>query len=266
METFTVIIETPKGKGHKFDFDPASGFFKLNKVMPAGLVFPFDFGFLPGTAGGDGDPLDVMVVSEIETFTGCAIDCRMIGVIKAEQTERDGKQMRNDRLIAVPVVSQQYGAVDKLSQLPGDILSQIENFFVNYNLQAGKQFEVQQRVGPREAHKVIESARRQDRQTLLIQLLVPVYDSEGKRFPARYYSQLQRKLTDKFGGLTIYSRNPAEGFWKEGKSQTVKEEMLVCEVMAVEADPDFWQKLKLTLVEQFDQEEIVITSCKISRI
>lgn len=121
-------------------------------------------------------------------------------------------------------------------------------------------------MGPRQAQKVIESARQQDRQTLLIQLLVPLYDGEGKRYPARYYSQLQRKLTDKFGGLTIYSRNPAEGFWKEGKSQTVKEEMLVYEVMAVEADPDFWQKLKFTLVEQFDQEEIVITCCKISRI
>ncbi|QEM11306.1 inorganic diphosphatase [Mucilaginibacter rubeus] len=69
----TVIVETPKGSGHKYDYDTATKQFKLKKLLPAGMVFPFDFGFIPNTVGGDGDPLDVLVISEISTFPGCVI-------------------------------------------------------------------------------------------------------------------------------------------------------------------------------------------------
>jgi inorganic pyrophosphatase len=69
MNTINVVIETPKGSGHKYDYDPGLGKMKLKKVMPAGLVFPFDFGFFPGTVGGDSDPLDVMVITEIPAFS-----------------------------------------------------------------------------------------------------------------------------------------------------------------------------------------------------
>src|SRR5690606_37300903 len=108
LETVLVVIETPRGKDHKYDYDPVSGYFQLKKVMPAGLVFPFDFGYIPGTKGGDSDPLDVLVISELQTITGCAMDCRIIGAFTAEQTERDGQKMRNDRFVAIPIVSQQY--------------------------------------------------------------------------------------------------------------------------------------------------------------
>ena len=51
-------------------------------MLPAGLVFPFDFGFIPGTVGEDGDPLDAIIISETEAFAGCSLDCRVIGAIK----------------------------------------------------------------------------------------------------------------------------------------------------------------------------------------
>ena len=266
MEAVTVVIETPKGNGQKFDFDPSLGCFKLNKVMPVGTVFPFDFGYIPGTVGGDGDPLDVIVVSELETFTGCAMDCRVIGALKASQKERDGEKMRNDRFLMVPVVSVQYAEVASLKDLPEGMLNQIERFFENYNEQAGKVFNVLARMDAAKAFKLIQAGAAKESQEVLIQLVLPVYDLKGKRFPKRHYSQLHRKLTDKFGGLTVYDRSPANGFWKQGEGQTVKEKMIVYEVMAATVDLDFWHKLKASLLKKFEQDELLITSSKISRI
>ncbi|MDB4924266.1 inorganic diphosphatase [Mucilaginibacter sp.] len=154
MKPVTIIVESPKGSGHKFDFEPRTGQFKLKKILPAGLVFPFDFGFIPDTKGGDGDPLDVIVISEITTFPGCVIDCRIIGAIKAQQTDRDKKTIRNDRFLVVPEASQLFSAVKDISDVPEAILNQLEHFFRNYNEQAGKNFEVLERVGATAAYKL----------------------------------------------------------------------------------------------------------------
>jgi inorganic pyrophosphatase len=156
MEPITVIIETPKGSGHKYDYEPELKCFKLKKILPAGLIFPFDFGFIPGTKGGDGDPLDVIVISEIATFPGCCMDCRIIGALKVNQTERDGSTMRNDRFFAVPMVTQLFADINMLVQLPDNIINQMESFFKNYNQQAGKKFEVIERIEAEEAYKMIK--------------------------------------------------------------------------------------------------------------
>ncbi|HMG83849.1 MAG TPA: inorganic diphosphatase [Ferruginibacter sp.] len=92
MKIINVVIETPKGSAQKYDYDKKTGFFKLEKILPAGMVFPYDFGFIPDTKGEDGDPLDVLVFSEFCSFPGCMIECRLIGGIKAEQSkEADSK-------------------------------------------------------------------------------------------------------------------------------------------------------------------------------
>jgi inorganic pyrophosphatase len=106
----TVIVETPKGCGHKYEYDAATNQFRLKKLLPAGMVFPFDFGFIPSTLGGDGDPLDVLIISEVSTFPGCVIDCRLVGAFKVEQTSPEGAAYRNDRFLAVPVVSKFFSA------------------------------------------------------------------------------------------------------------------------------------------------------------
>ena len=154
MNLTTVVIESPKGSGHKYDYDPETNRFKLKKILPAGLVFPFDFGFIPDTKGGDGDPLDVMVISEITGFPGCVMDCRIIGAITVNQTERDGKTMRNDRFFAVPDVSQLFADVQSIHHLPEAILNQVEHFFRNYNEQAGKHFEVLAWVDAEDAYRL----------------------------------------------------------------------------------------------------------------
>src|SRR5881392_3831889 len=85
-----IVIETPKGSRNKFNYDPDSDTFELAKVLPEGMNFPFDFGFVPSTRAADGDPLDVLVLMDEPTFPGCMLDCGLIGVMEAEQ-EEEGK-------------------------------------------------------------------------------------------------------------------------------------------------------------------------------
>jgi inorganic pyrophosphatase len=155
MSTVTAIVESPKGSGQKYDFEPEMKLFKLVKILPAGMVFPFDFGFIPDTLGEDGDPLDIIVVSEFQSFTGCVMECRIIGAIKAVQTERDGKKMRNDRFLGVPVVSELFRDITGIDQLPERIIDQLRNFFKNYNEQAGKEFDPFETIAAEESIKLI---------------------------------------------------------------------------------------------------------------
>src|SRR5205085_1193065 len=93
------------------------GLFKLGKVLPSGAVFPFDFGFIPSTAGEDGDPLDVLLVLDEPAFVGCLVPARLVGVVEARQTEKSGEHVRNDRLIAVPIAAKHLEAVQSLSDI-----------------------------------------------------------------------------------------------------------------------------------------------------
>src|SRR5438105_9094463 len=108
-----VIIDTPRGSRNKYKFDEKLGLFKLRHVLAAGLAFPFDFGFIPDTKGGDGDALDVIVLNDEALFSGCLVAARLIGIIEAEQTHA-GKTSRNDRLIAVATKSRAFGKITDL--------------------------------------------------------------------------------------------------------------------------------------------------------
>jgi inorganic pyrophosphatase len=158
MEPLTVIIETPKNSPVKFDYVEELKCFKLNKILPAGMVFPFDFGYIPGTKGGDGDPLDIISIAEFGTFTGCAIDCRIIGAILAEQKEKTGVKIRNDRFLAIPLQSEQYKDINELRQLPKELIDQLQQFFINYNKAAKKDFKVIGTVGSKKAYTLIQKA------------------------------------------------------------------------------------------------------------
>jgi inorganic pyrophosphatase len=103
---------------------------KLSGVLPAGASFPYDFGFLPSTRGGDGDPLDVLVLMDDPAFVGCLVPARLLGVIEAEQTERNGDSTRNDRLIAVVANSITHRGLKTLGTLDKSL---VEHFFVSYN-------------------------------------------------------------------------------------------------------------------------------------
>src|SRR6201996_8256928 len=116
-ESFQVIIETPKGYRNKYSYDPRQGIFILSKVLPEGMVFPHDFGFLPRTLAADGDPIDVLLLMDVPAFPGCLVPSRLIGVMEGEQL--DGKKkVRNDRLVAVADANHMYANVRKMKDLP----------------------------------------------------------------------------------------------------------------------------------------------------
>ena len=158
-----VIIETPQGSRNKFNYDEQYGLFKLGGVLPAGAVFPFDFGFMPSTLGGDGDPLDVLVLMDEPAFAGCLVSARLLGVIEAEQTEEDGETTRNDRLIAVAAAARSHHEVRALDQLSENLVDEIEHFFVSYNEMKGKTFKPLGRFGPERAEQVIAEGMRRFR-------------------------------------------------------------------------------------------------------
>ena len=82
---YNAIVETPKGHRNKYKYQERLDGFVLHGVLTPGAVFPFDFGFLPGTVGGDGDPLDILVLLDEPVYPGCVVPVRLIGVIEAEQ-------------------------------------------------------------------------------------------------------------------------------------------------------------------------------------
>jgi inorganic pyrophosphatase len=157
--TVDIIIETPKGCRNKYAYDEELKKFRLKKILPVGAVFPFDFGFIPGTKGEDGDPLDVLVIMDEPAYPGCVIECRIIGALKAKQTEKDKGKEENDRLIAVSTVSTSYSEVQALKDINENILSEIEHFFISYNRQAGKKFEPHGWANGKEAMQLIDNAK-----------------------------------------------------------------------------------------------------------
>ena len=152
-----VIIETPKGSRNKLKFDPATRQFKLSKVMPEGMMFPYDFGYIPATKAEDGDPLDVLVLTDAPLFPGCEVDCRLIGVIKAEQ-EQEGETKRNDRVIAVAEQSLLYSETYSLTNLNATVVKQIEDFFVNYQRVRNVRVKILDRESPADAQMVVQKA------------------------------------------------------------------------------------------------------------
>jgi len=154
--TCRAIIETPKGCRNKFDYDPDSGLFMLAGLLPEGMMFPFDFGFIPSTLGEDGDPLDILVLMDAPAHVGCLIDVRIIGIIEAEQTQ-DGKTESNDRLLGVAIHSYDHEDLESIKDVSKTLLDQLEEFFISYNKQRRKKFKVTGTAGPQKAIKFLKA-------------------------------------------------------------------------------------------------------------
>jgi inorganic pyrophosphatase len=158
-EMLQVIIETPKGSPNKFAFDAKQRIFTLKAVLPAGMVFPYDFGFLPQTLAPDGDPIDVLLLMDEPVYPGCAVSARLIGVIEGEQI--DGKKrIRNDRLLAVAEANHTYAYLRKLKDLPAQTLRELQDFFVNYHRLQGKEYKLLGCRGIQAALSLIHKAQK----------------------------------------------------------------------------------------------------------
>ena len=154
-KSIQVIIETPKGSRNKYAFDPEQKVFQLKKVLPAGMAFPYDFGFIPSTLAEDGDPVDVLVLMDEPAFPGCLLKCRPIGSIEGK--EGKGKNMvRNDRIIAIEMENHSYAHVKHVNDMGKIFLQEIEEFFINYHELSEKQYKILDVRGPKEAVKRIK--------------------------------------------------------------------------------------------------------------
>src|SRR5262249_17291698 len=155
-----VVVDTPKGSRNKYKYDETLGLYRLSKVLPLGIAFPYDFGFIPSTRAEDGDPLDVLLLGEEALFPGCLVTVRLAAVIQAEQTEH-GKTFRNDRLIGAIETSVNRPAIQTLEDLRGEHLDEIEHFFIAYNHLEGRHFKPIGRHGPAMAEQLLADGIRQ---------------------------------------------------------------------------------------------------------
>ena len=154
-----VIIETPKGSRNKYAFEEEQRVFELKKVLPAGMTFPYDFGFVPGTKAEDGDPTDVLVLMDEPAFPGCVLKCRVIGIIEGEQGNKKMRE-RNDRVVAIEKANHSFADIKHIDDLGKQFLLELQEFFVNYHQLSGEQYRVIAVKGPKEARKRIKDGMR----------------------------------------------------------------------------------------------------------
>jgi len=155
-----VVVDTAKGSRNKYKYDETLGLYRLSKVLPLGLTFPYDFGSIPSTRAADGDPLDVLVLGEEALVPGFLVTVRLVGVIQAEQTEH-GKPFRNDRLLGAIETPVNRPAIQTLAELPPERLDEIECFFSAYNHLEGRHFKPIGRHGPAMAAQLLADGIRQ---------------------------------------------------------------------------------------------------------
>jgi inorganic pyrophosphatase len=158
-ELLRVVVETPKGSRNKFAFNPEDHIFELKKVLPSGMTFPYDFGFVPSTEADDGDPVDVLVLMDEPAFPGCVLACRPIGVIQGEQGDKKDKE-RNDRIIAIEQGAHSWEDIRTVDDLGKQFARELEEFFVNYHRLLGKQYRVLGVKGAAQARKLVKAGMR----------------------------------------------------------------------------------------------------------
>lgn len=155
-----VVIETTRGSRNKLKYEASLGLFTLAHVLPEGAVFPYDFGFVPGTKAGDGDPVDVLVLMGDSAPTAALVRVRLVGSILAEQQREGEPAERNDRLIGVASEDHTYDDTRELSDLSDALVRQIEHFFISYNEARGTRFTVLGRGDAAAARREVMKSRR----------------------------------------------------------------------------------------------------------
>ena len=153
-----VVIDTPKGSRNKYKYDELLGVFRLSRMLPAGMQFPYDFGSVPRTRADDGDALDVMVIMETPTFPGCLLTARLLGALRAKQ-KQGRRWVRNDRLIAVAETNKNRSNLQNVQDL-GASLEEIVYFFESYNRAQGRAFKLTGTFGVRGAENVLRESMR----------------------------------------------------------------------------------------------------------
>ena len=150
-----MIVEIPKGSANKYEYDKELRAFRLDRVLYSPVHYPGDYGFIPGTFASDGDPLDVMVLVEEPTFTGCIVEVRPVGVLNmVDQKQKDQK------IVAVLNRDPRYQQIHTLDQIYPHLRREIEHFFNIYKELEGRETSTLGWGDPIEARTVIAESRK----------------------------------------------------------------------------------------------------------
>jgi inorganic pyrophosphatase len=159
-DNLRVVVESPRGCSAKLRYNPELDVFEYGRSLPLGLAYPYCWGFLPGTVGDDGDPLDVFLITDAQAFPGIVIASRLIGVVQIEQTGEKRRE-RNDRLIGVPAMEPRTADAWRTpADLSARMREEIEQFFVSATFFTEKDPSVLGWKGPKEALKLVRKGMR----------------------------------------------------------------------------------------------------------
>ena len=149
------IVEIPKGSRNKYEYDPELGAIKLDRFISASVVYPTDYGYVPGTLSPDGDPLDVLVCVSEPTFPGCIVPSKIVGLFKMADEKGD-----DDHLLCVPRHDPGWNSLEDVDDLPAQLRAEITHFFSVYkDLDRDRHSDVRGWGGRDEALETLARAR-----------------------------------------------------------------------------------------------------------
>jgi len=157
--SINVIVESPRGATSKLKYDGALDRIVFSRPLPAGVVYPHDWGFVPSTRASDGDPVDAMIVWDGVTYPGVLVPCRPIGILNVEQTNvKSGARERNDRLAVLPVTAPRHDSIATVFDLAERVRAELEQFFVAATFFEKKNLRLLGWDGPEQARAFIRSS------------------------------------------------------------------------------------------------------------
>lgn len=151
-----VVVETPRGANIKLKYDDKHGCFSLTRIMPLGVVYPYDFGFVPQTLAQDGDPIDVLVLIDAATYPGVVIPCRLLGALQIEERGMRGRP--NHRLVALPTKAARKDDIRDVSGLGDRVQRELERFFLQATAFTAKDPQIRGWVGPDAAADMVNKS------------------------------------------------------------------------------------------------------------
>jgi inorganic pyrophosphatase len=147
------IIEIPKGSNAKYELDKETGMLRLDRVLFSTVYYPANYGFIPQTLGKDNDPLDILVLSEIDVQPLCIVEAKVIGVMRMIDNHEE-----DDKIIAVAQKDMSVNYINAISELPEHFVLQLRNFFENYKKLEHKTVKVEDFQDARTAKTIIKQA------------------------------------------------------------------------------------------------------------
>ncbi len=146
----TALIEIPQGSKGKYEVDKPSGLIKLDRVLYSSVHYPANYGFIPQTYAGDNDPLDILVISQIEIPQLCLVDAKVIGVMRMKD-----KDEVDDKIIAVAKNDIAVNYINSLEELPPHTMVEIKRFFEDYKILEHRKIEIEEFFGKEKAYEII---------------------------------------------------------------------------------------------------------------